>query len=188
MFSVIALSPIVAALAEAADEHGAAASALWEDTSIWVGIGFKVVAYGIIYIGVHKQIGAALDRRAQKISDELDVARRLREEAQEHLARFQRRQREAEEEALTIVEQAKKDAKRMSAEMRDKLAEQLARRAKAAEEKIERAEARALADVRNETVNVAVSAAEAIVRNRMDQGALQALNERAVDELRGRLN
>lgn len=67
----------------------------------------------LFYFKVPGSLGSRLDDRAQKIADELEDARRMREEAQELLASYQRRQREAETEAETIVSQAKKEAKRI---------------------------------------------------------------------------
>ncbi|MEL7029813.1 MAG: hypothetical protein AAGL49_11535, partial [Pseudomonadota bacterium] len=56
------------------------------------------------YLKVPGAIANALDKRSKAIADELDEARRLREEAQELLAHYQRKQREAETEAQEIVE------------------------------------------------------------------------------------
>ncbi|MEL7485755.1 MAG: F0F1 ATP synthase subunit B [Pseudomonadota bacterium] len=162
--------------------------AWWEDTSLWVSIGFIAVIIGFLYLGVHRTVAKSLDERAQKIADELDAARRMREEAQEVLAQYQRRQREAEEEAKGIVELAKKDAQRMAQETRDKINEQIARRTRAAEEKIARAEAQAISEVRQQTADVAVNAARDIIRKRVDQGAQSALIEKAIDELRAKLH
>ena len=77
---------------------------------------------------------------------------------------------------------------RLASDMRDKLNDQIARRAKAAEDKIARAEAQAVAEIRNETVDTAIEATRSIIRDRMDQSAHSALAEKAVDELRSRLN
>ena len=55
-------------------------------------------------------IVSGLDKRGRTIADEINEARKMREEAQELLAQYQRRQREAEGEAAAIIEQAKKDA------------------------------------------------------------------------------
>jgi F-type H+-transporting ATPase subunit b len=55
------------------------------------------------YFGVHKTIAKTLDDRADAIKSELEEAKRLREEAQEMLASYQRKQREAEAEADAIV-------------------------------------------------------------------------------------
>lgn len=179
---------LLAAAEEAAHAGGHAPTPLFEDTSTWVSLGFLVVIGLFAYLGVHKQIAGALDKRAQGIADELDRARALRDEAQEILARYQRRQREAEDEAEAIVEQAKRDAARIAEEARLKIEEQLDRRARAAEEKIARAEALAIAEVRGQTADLAIEAAREIIRTRMDQGAQSALAERSIDEVRAKLH
>ncbi len=184
----IALVTLLFSVGSALAADDAHALAWWEDTAIWVSLGFIVVVGLFAYLGVHKTVGKALDERAQKIADELDAARRMREEAQELLAQYQRRQREAEDEAQGIIDQAKKDAARMGQEMRDKIKDQIARRAKAAEEKIARAEAQAVAEVRGQTADLAVDTAREIIKTRVDQGAQSALIEKAIDELRTKLH
>ena len=187
---VISLTAATAAFAAPSAFAADAAHDLawWEDTTLWVSVGFIAVILGFLYLGVHKTIAKSLDERAQKIADELDAARRMREEAQEVLAQYQRRQREAEEEAKGIVEQAKKDAQRLAQDTRDKINDQIARRTRAAEEKIARAEEQAIAEVRRQTADVAVGAARDIIRTRVDQGAQSALIEKAIDELRTKLH
>lgn len=165
-----------------------ASPALWRDTSLWVSVGAVAVIALFLVLGVHKTVAKSLDERARNIADELDQARRMREEAQELLAQYQRRQREAEDEAQAIIAQAKKDAARMAAETRDKINEQIARRAKSAEDKIARAEAQALAEVRGRTADLAIESARQIIKSRVDQGAQSALIEKAIDELRERLH
>jgi F-type H+-transporting ATPase subunit b len=178
-------------VAAAQETHGPAAEhetvPLWMDPTLWVLVAFVLVVGLLWKAGVHKKIAGGLDKRAQKIADELDQARRLRDEAQELLAQYQRRQREAEEEAKGIIEQAKKDAQRLAAEAQVKIAEQIERRARAAEEKIARAEAQALAEVRGQAADLAIETAREIIRSRMDKGAQQALVEKAIDGLRTKL-
>ncbi|MHA7872950.1 MAG: F0F1 ATP synthase subunit B, partial [Hyphococcus sp.] len=158
------------------------------DTSFWVLIAFAIVIGVFIRAGVHKTVAGGLDSRARKIADEINEARKMREEAQELLAAYQRRQREAEDEAAAIIEQAKKDAKRLTEEAREKINEQMERRTKAAEDKIKRAEAQALAEVRGQTADLAVSAAREIIRERMDSGAQTAFIDKAIAGLRDKLN
>ncbi|PQA87743.1 F0F1 ATP synthase subunit B [Hyphococcus luteus] len=180
------------ALAAAEEVHDAAADhasvGLFEDAALYVLIAFVIVIAVFARAGVHKMIVGGLDKRAQKIADEINEARRMREEAQELLATYQRRQREAEEEAAGIIEQAKKDAQRMAAEARAKIEEQTERRIKAAEDKIERAEAQALSEVRGQTADLAVEAARHIIRERMDAGAQGAFIDKAIAGLREKLN
>jgi len=70
-----------------------------------------------------------------KIRADLDEAKSLREEAQALLASYQRKQKEAEEQAEEIVKQARKDAENMAVSARKDLAERLERRAAQAEAK-----------------------------------------------------
>ncbi|GJL93982.1 MAG: ATP synthase subunit b [Hyphococcus sp.] len=186
----ISFPAIMIAAAEEAAEAGAehASGGLLADTSFWVLVSFVIVIGIFARVGLHKMITAGLDKRAQNISDEINEARKMREEAQELLARYQRRQREAEDEAAAIVKQAKADAKNMAAEARDKINAQMERRTKAAEEKIARAEAQALSEVRGQTADLAVEAARTIIRERMDAGAQTAFADKAISGLRNKLN
>lgn len=174
--------------AELGQEAGHEAVGLLQDPTFFVLLAFLIVMGLFWRAGVHKMLAKGLDKRSQDIADELDRARALRDEAQELLAKYQRRQREAEDEAAGVIEQAKKDALRITADARTKIEEQLGRRAKAAEEKIARAEAQAISEMRGATADIAIEAAREIIRVRMDQGAQAALAERAIDELRTKLH
>lgn len=188
---MISLPLLAAAAAEttyrAADE-AAKSGGLLQDSSFWVLVAFAIVIFIFARAGLHKTIAGGLDKRAQNIADEINEARKLREEAQELLAQYQRRQREAEEEAAAIIEQAKTDAKRMAAEAREKINEQIARRTKAMEEKIARAEEQAISEVRGATADLAIETARQIIRDRMDRGAQSAYVDKAIAELRDKLN
>ncbi len=116
--------------------------------TIWVFFALLIIIGAALYLGIHKTIAKALDDRADNIRKELDDAKTLREEAQTLLASYQRKQAEAEEQAKSIVEQARRDAETMAAQARKDLHERLERRAEMAEAKIANAEAQAIADVK----------------------------------------
>lgn len=184
MISIASLA--LAAADEAAADYGE--KGLLQDSSFWVLVAFVTVMVIFWRAGVHKMIFSGLDKRNQRIADEIDEARRMREEAQELLAQYQRRQREAESEAQAIIDQAKRDAKRIGEEARAKLNEQVERRTRAAEEKIARAEAQAISEVRGATADLAISAAKEIIQDRMDQGAQTAFVDKAIAGIRDKLN
>ena len=85
-------------------------------------------------------IAKALDERAAKIRNELDEAQRLREEAQQLLAEYQSKRKEAEKEAADIVAAAKREADLLVEEAHKKTEEYVARRTALAEQKIGQAE------------------------------------------------
>ena len=136
------------------------------DPVFWVMIAFFAFIGALVYYQVPGMIGKALDARADAIRKELDEARRLRDEAQALLADYQRKSREAENEAKEILEQAKREAEALTAQTRQALAETVERRTKSAEDKIARAEAQALAEVRSSAVDSAIAAAEKILKSR----------------------
>jgi len=154
----------------------------------WVLIAFLLFMAILVWKGVPGLIGKALDQRAATIRNELDEARRLREEAQQLLADYQRKTREAEDDAKSIVEAAKREAESLAAETRKAMAEQVERRTKAAEEKIARAETQALADVRAAAVDLAVKASEGLLKTKLSGEAGSTLVDSAIRDLKGKLN
>jgi F-type H+-transporting ATPase subunit b len=154
----------------------------------WVGVSFFAFLLILAYYKVPGLIAKALDERAAAIRKELDEARRLREEAQNLLADYQKRHRNAGQEADAIIEQARHEAQLYAQETRSALAETLERRTKQAEEKIARAEAQALDDVRNAAVDMAIAAAEKVLREKAAGAAGAALIDDTIRNLKGRLN
>ncbi len=114
-------------------------------------------------MGAFKMVGSKLDERAQAISDELEEAKNLREQAAEALALAERRQKDADKEADAIIAQANEDAKLMMEEARRELAERLKRREAMAEARIARAEAEASEDVRRAAADAATEAARQLL-------------------------
>lgn len=78
--------------------------------TLWATIGLILFGAVVVYLKVPGMLGKSLDERAGKIRNELEEARRLREEAQQLLAEYQRKRKEAEKEAADIVTAAKNEA------------------------------------------------------------------------------
>ena len=156
--------------------------------TFWVGVAFLCFIGILIYFKVPGMITKLLDDRAEAIRSELDEARRLREEAQALLSEYQRKQQEAEKEAEAIIAQAKREAEALASESNKALAESLERRSKMAEEKIARAEAQALSEVRSAAVDAALSAAEKIIAGKVTGATGSGLIDDAIKDLKGKLN
>src|SRR3954447_21461939 len=94
-----------------------------KEPEFWVAVSFVLFIAVIIYVGAHKKLIEALDHRSARIKAELDEARRLRDEAGQLLAEYQRKQGQAEQEAEAIVADARAEAGRVAAEARVKMEE-----------------------------------------------------------------
>ena len=154
----------------------------------WVAIFLFIFLAILLWAGVPGLITGALDKRSKEIKDELDEARKLREEAQTILADYQRKAREAEEEAEGIVAQAKREAESYAKETREKLKETLERRTKAADLKIAQAEAQAVNDGRLAAVEAATKAAEKILSQEAKGGKGNDLIDASIDKVKAGLN
>jgi F-type H+-transporting ATPase subunit b len=154
----------------------------------WVAVSFFVFVGVLIKMGVPSMITKALDDRADGVRKELDQARRLREEAQDLLADYQRKQRAADDEAKAIIDQARREAEAMKAESARSLKEQIERRTRLAEEKIARAEAQAVSEVRAAAVDAAISASERLIREKLEGAGGADLVNRSIRDLKGKLN
>jgi F-type H+-transporting ATPase subunit b len=158
------------------------------DAETWVALAFLCFIGLMAYVGVGRIVGKALDDRSAKIKAELDEARKLKDEAAELLAEYQRKRQEAEAEAQDIIAGAKAEAERLAIEAKAKIEEFVARRTKMAETKIAQAEAQATADVRAAAAEAAVAAAERILTQETKGKLAGELIAKGIDDVRKKLN
>jgi F-type H+-transporting ATPase subunit b len=161
---------------------------LIQTDTFWAFIGLILFFILMIVLGVPKMIARALDGRADKIRTELEEARRLREEAQEMLASYERRQREAAREAEDIVKKAKADAEHLREAARKDIAERIERRTALAEQRIAQAETQAAKEVRALAADLAVEAAGTLLKEGMTKAQRAALIKASISEAGERLN
>lgn len=158
------------------------------DATFWTTVALIVFLAVIVWQKVPAMITRSLDDRAEKIRDELNEARRLREEAQSLLADYQRRRQEAEGEADAIVRDAREEAERLTAETNRALEEMIVRRTRAAEDKIAQAETQAVAEVRARAADIAILAAEKVLASKIKGPVAEELTSRSIDQVKAHLN
>ena len=155
---------------------------LFGEAEFWVLLAVVMFVVGV-WKPARRAILGALDARAERIRDELEMARRLREEAQQALAEYQKRQREAAAEAEAILAHARTEADRIAAQAASNLEEALERRRRLAEERIAQEQAKALAEIRAVTVDVAISAARQAIVAELDEQRGAALIDAPIVDL-----
>ena len=159
-----------------------AAAAGWElslrNTDFVVAIAFALFVGVLVYFRVPALIAGLLDKRAATIRAELDEARKLREEAQELRASFERKKTEVKAQAERIVAKAKADAELAAQQARADLEATIVRRLRAAEDQIAAAEAAAVKAVRDRAIAVSIAAAsDLIARNLAPEDAGRLIEE-----------
>jgi F-type H+-transporting ATPase subunit b len=158
------------------------------DATFWALVALVIFIGIIVYMKVPAMVTKSLDERADKIRNELEEARRLREEAQALLADYQKKRKEAEEEASEIVDAAKREAELITTEAREKTKEYVERRTVMAEQKIAQAEADAIDQVRGSAVELAVEAAARVLGEKVTGKTATDLFKQSLDTVKTRMN
>ncbi len=155
------------ALHEAASEAAIVLPTWLEDPGVWASVALFIFIGILVWKKVPGLLTKSLDDRAATIQSELDNAKALREEAEAKLADAKKRQSEAEADAKEIVAAAQREAEALAATAAENLKDSIERRQKMAEERIARAEAEAVRDVKLAAVETASKAAEKVLVDAM---------------------
>jgi F-type H+-transporting ATPase subunit b len=156
------------------------------DPEFWVLVAVVVFAIAV-WKPARRAVVGMLDQRATRIQGELDEARKLREEAEQLLAEYKRKEGEAAAEAQAIVAHAQEEAERIAVQSARDLEQSLERRQRLAEERIAQAEAKAVDEIRAVAVDVAIAAAREVIASEIDENRGGALIDSAIAALPQRL-
>lgn len=150
------------------------------DTHFWVLL--ATIIFVIVAFAKGKEpILAMLDLRSAKIKADLQEAARLRAEAEKLLADMQKQHRDAIQTSQKIIDTAKETAARMTAEADTKGKDSLERRENQLMERIARAEAAAVQELREQAADLAAKAAEILVQESMSKRGPKLVDEAIAD-------
>ncbi|MFN3645315.1 MAG: ATP F0F1 synthase subunit B [Gemmobacter sp.] len=158
------------------------------NTNFTVLIAFVIFIGVLVYFKVPGMLTGMLDKRAAKIQQDLDEARRLREEAKALVASYDRKLKEARDQVERIVANAQADAKAAAEAAKADLARSIARKLQAAEEQIAAAEGSAIREVRERAIAVAIAAAGDVLARQTTGESAAALIDASIAEVGKRLN
>lgn len=158
------------------------------DPTFWVMIAFIAFIALLVYFKLPGTIAGALDQRATKIKADLDEAESLLTDAQDLLSSYQKKQRDAAEDAKKIRDSAVEEAGRIARHGEERLADQLQRRENLAMERIAQAEAQALDTIKARTVDIALDATRQLLAAKLSDDKADAMLDDAIQDLPSRLN
>lgn len=157
------------------------------DESFWVAVSFFTFIF-LVAKPVGRFIAAGLDKRSHTIKEELDEAMRLKEEAQALLASYQRKQRKAVEEAEEILDHARDEAERITRQAQSHLEQEIAKRTEIALQKIAQAQTSVVQEIRDNAVDITVSASRMLLEKHLDKKRAEELITDAVSSIDRKLH
>ncbi len=158
------------------------------NTDFVVLLGFLVFIGVLLYFKVPALLTGMLDKRAEKIREELDEARALREEAQTILASYERKQKEVADQSAAIVAAAKSEAEAAAAQAKADLQDTIARRLQAATDQIASAEQAAVREVKDKAASVAIAAAASVMSTKLSDEKASGLIDAAIKDVSAKLH
>jgi len=148
---------------------------------------WTLLAFGATYLVLRKaafpRIATNLDKRQKAIEDSIDTAERTKTEAEELLAEYRERLREARTQAEEIVARARRAGEQHEA---DSMAEARRRREELMEQTrrdVEQETRRAIQEIRKEVADLTIMATEKVTRKTLDDDDQRRLVDEALGEL-----
>ena len=150
-----------------------------------------LIAFILFFVLVGKKLWSALtanlDQRKKLIEDELNEAKKLREEAQAELNASLKKQKEINKQVLDIINDAKSTAKQIEADALKKSDIIIKRKEEQAKQKINNAQVEALNNIKNISAELSVKSAKVYIQNELDSKIQKALYSDSKQKLKEKL-
>ncbi|MBI4297436.1 MAG: F0F1 ATP synthase subunit B [Chloroflexi bacterium] len=140
---------------------------------------------GLLYLFAYKPILKMLDQRSARIREGLDRAEAMKQGAESSEQRIREQLEQARREGQGIVQQAAQVGERLKEESRQEARQEAERIMVRARAEIQVERDQALEELRREFADVAIMAAEKVIRTRLDKETHRRLIEETLEEARG---
>ena len=150
-----------------------------------------LIAFILFFVLVGKKLWSALttnlDQRKKMIENELNEAKKLREEAQTELNASLKKQKEINKQVLDIINDAKSTAKQIEADALKKSDIIIKRKEEQAKQKINNAQVEALNNIKNISAELSVKSAKVYIQNELDSKIQKSLYSNSKQKLKEKL-
>ena len=150
-----------------------------------------LIAFILFFVLVGKKLWSALttnlDQRKKMIENELNEAKKLREEAQAELNASLKKQKEINKQVLDIINDAKSTAKQIEADAIKKSDIIIKRKEEQAKQKINNAQIEAINNIKNISAELSVKSAKVYIQNELDSKIQKALYSDSKQKLKEKL-
>ena len=150
-----------------------------------------LIAFILFFILVGKKLWStltySLDQRKKMIENELNEAKKLREEAQNELNASLKKQKEINKQVQDIINDAKNTAKQIEADALKKSDVIIKRKEEQAKQKINNAQIEAINNIRNISSELSVKSAKVYIQSELDSKIQKVLYSDSKQKLKEKL-
>lgn len=141
-----------------------------------------LILLGILYAVGYKPILRILDQRTSRIRQSLEQAERIQRESAERQVEMERQIQEARREGQGLIEQARQMADRFREEERARARQEAETFLSRARADIQRERDNAIEEVREQFADLAITAAERVIRRTLDRDAHREIIDQVLEE------
>jgi len=152
------------------------------DATFWVAISFSIFVILLIYFQIPSKIKNVLDENINQIKKQVDESEKLKEEAKNKLAEFEKRIGDSKSQVQRMIKEANDQAEKNIIKVNEMFHKQIEIRKKNTEEKIKQLKNQALKDIKNASINIAFESIEKLMINSLDKSKLDKIYRQSVEE------
>ncbi len=157
------------------------------DSTFWVAISFLIFIAVLVYFKIPHKVNELLSKMIIDIKNEIDESEKLRLESKKLLDDAQNKLDTAKDESKKILDLAQKESERIIIEMNDKFHKSSEIRKNLIKNKINQMKDKAIKDIKNTSIKIALDTAKKVISTSMDKSKLDALFEKNLENAKSEL-
>jgi F-type H+-transporting ATPase subunit b len=152
------------------------------DAAFWVAISFFIFLGLLIYLKIPQKIKIILEENILSISNQINEAEMLKEEAKNILSEREKKISNSKVEVKSMVNKANEDSEKNIIKTNKDFHILMENRKKNAEERIKQMKQQALKDIKNASVKIAIESVKKLLRNSLDKSKLDKIYLSSIEE------
>tara|TARA_B100000965_G_C19444142_1_gene692242 strand:- start:79 stop:576 length:498 start_codon:yes stop_codon:yes gene_type:complete len=152
------------------------------DATFWVAISFLIFIGLIIYLKVPQKIDKSMNESIKKIKNDLDNAEKLKDDAKNILSEYETKISGSKKEIEKLISNAKNQAEKNIIKTNEDFHKVIESRKKSSEDKIKQMKIQAIKDIKNTSINIAISSVERLIKNSIDKKKLDKIYISSIEE------
>ena len=152
------------------------------DATFWVMVSFFIFIGLLVYFKIPQKIKTTLEENINNIKNQLDEADKLKEDAKNILTEHEKKISNSKVEVKQMINKASEEAEKNVIKTNQDFHNLMESRKKNAEDRIKQLKTKALKDIKNASVKIAIESVEKLVKNSLDKSKLDKIYSSSIEE------
>jgi len=152
------------------------------DATFWVMISFFAFVGLLVYFKIPQKIKTTLDENINNIKKQINEANKLKEDSKNILTEHEKKISNSKAEVKQMINKANEEAEKNVIKTNEDFHNLMDSRKRNAEERIKQLKNKALKDIKNASVKIAIESVEKLIKNSLDKSKLDKIYNSSLEE------